>query len=582
MENKTILVIEDETYIRENIEEILFLEDFNVITAENGKIGVELARSERPDLIISDVMMPELDGYGVLTELQKNEETAAIPFIFLTAKADRNDWRKGIQLGADDYLTKPFTPPELLSAIEVRFSKQAKIDRRYQKEKTNDAIEGITQLPNQLGLQQQFDRLCSQEDNSNFLLLILYLDQFNWLNATLENESYTWLLQSVTQRLKEYALNNHKIKILAYSNNNRFVLVFDNVEQDTAEIKAILQEINQLFKSLFIIKEHQILITTSIGIASGDRSITLEQLIGNAEIAMQSVKSKGGNGYKIYTSQMTANANQNITLQSNLYRAIEKEQFQVYYQPKVELQTGQVIGAEALVRWMHPEKGFISPGKFIPMAEETGLIVSLGEWILKKACSDLKLLQNEGLNLPQISVNLSPLQFNESLTGARIEQILTEFALAPTNLDLELTESALVENSESAKKTLEEFKNIGISLSLDDFGTGYSSLSYLQQFPFDYLKIDQSFVRNLVNNPSNMAIITAILNMARSLNLKVIAEGVETEKELTFLKMQKCDIIQGYLFSRPLPFTEFKSLLQTGKSLDCVCNSNVINFTYSI
>jgi len=399
---KKILVIEDEQVIRENILKLLKAEGFDVTGAENGSQGLNAAVSNVPDVIICDVMMPELDGYGVLMALRSNPVTATVPFVFLTGKADRSEMRQGMELGADDYLTKPFSKAELVGAISSRLKKQEAVAEQY-----------------------------------------------------------------------------HTLR----SQSSEFI-------QDTAH-------------------------------------------------KLQQIK-------------------------TNLCHALEREEFQVYYQPQVNVHTGKIISAEALVRWLHPQKGLISPAEFIPAAEETGFIVPLGEWVLQTACKQMQVWQNAGFSL-RIAVNLSPRQFHQPDLSSRVAQILAETGLEPNSLELELTESLMVEDAESAIATLQHLKNLGVCISLDDFGTGYSSLSYLTQYPFDTLKIDRCFISNITDGCTNAAIVKAIIEMAHSLCLEVIAEGVETEAEKDFLWRYECDTMQGYLFSPPLTAADFEHLLIEGK-----------------
>lgn len=400
---KKILVIEDEQIIRENILKLLKAEGFDVTGAENGAQGLNAAVSNLPDVIICDVMMPELDGYGVLMALRSNPVTATVPFVFLTGKAERSEMRQGMELGADDYLTKPFTKAELVGAISSRLKKQEAVAEQY--------------------------------------------------------------------------------KILR------------------AQSCALIQD---------------------------------------AADKLQQIK-------------------------TSLCDALEREEFQVYYQPQVNVQTGKIMSAEALIRWLHPEKGLISPAQFIPSAEATGFIVQLGEWVLQTACRQMQVWQNAGFSGLRVAVNLSARQFHQPDLSSRVAQILAEIGLEPSSLELELTESLMVEDAPSAIATLQQLKSLGVSISIDDFGTGYSSLSYLAQYPFDTLKIDRCFISNITQGCTNAAIVKAIIQMAHSLCLEVVAEGVETEAEKDFLGRYKCDTMQGYLFSPPLPAGDFEQLLVAGK-----------------
>ncbi len=385
-----ILVIEDEVSIRMLIKDILSSEGYEVLEAGNGKDGVKLALYTLPDLILCDVMMPQMDGYQVLHKLQQYGVTRRIPFIFLTAKATPSNIRQGMNLGADDYLVKPFDEDDLLRAIAARLRKSIAL-----------------------------------------------------------------------------ALVNKNEKLL--------------------ETK--------------------------------------------------------------------------IQIEADLRQAIIKNQLQVYYQPQVNIKMGLIIGAEALLRWYHPEWGNIPPNQFIPLAEDTGLIKILGEWVMNKACQQLKIWQEQGLPRLRVAVNVSPRQFIHRDLCASIEEIITNTGISPEQLELELTEGILIENPAITGKRLKKLSELGIKIAIDDFGTGYASLGYLNKFPFNTLKIDHSFVKNIHLNSKNAAIGQAIVTMANQLNLRVIAEGVETPEERDFLVECGCEEMQGYLFSPPLSVEEFGQLL---------------------
>ena len=308
--------------------------------------------------------------------------------------------------------------------------------------------------------------------------------------------------------------------------------------------------------------------TASIGISLyPSHGHEIDHLIKNAESAMSYAKKRGGNTYAFHSSDISTLSSADLSLETDLRYALERRQLELFYQPQVELETGKIQGAEALIRWRHPQHGLVSPAKFIPLAEENGLIVPIGEWVLRTACSQAKKWQENGFSFLQIALNLSGHLFSQQNLSERLIQVLRETALDPLSLDVEITESMLVKDVQTAISTLNELRELGIKVSIDDFGTGYSSLNYLKRFPFDTLKIDQSFIRNVQADSKSAAITIAIIEMAHSLNLKVIAEGVETEGELEFLRRHNCDGVQGYLFSRPLPVDEFQKLLFSGKRL---------------
>ena len=571
---KKILVIEDEEFVRENIVELLDAEGFEVIGAEDGRMGLNLARAMVPDLILCDVMMPELDGYGVLTALRQDSILAAVPFIFLTAKAAKADLRQGMELGADDYLTKPFTRAELLGAIISRLKKQAAVQERYHTElqQAKEQLEylihndSLTNLPNRLSLRDRFKQVQPTDTDTEKLVgvLCLSLDRFNQINDNLGHIVGDLLIKAVAERLTACVGREDTVARLSA---DQFAIIVATIEHKK-EVGNLAQTILEKLSETFALAGQEIFVTASIGIGLYPRDgAELEQLLNHANTAMAKAKQQGGDQYEFYTAAFNIGSSERLALQSSLRHALEREELQVYYQPLVNLKTGRIVGAEALVRWQHPERGLVSPDKFIPVAEETGLIMPIGEWVLHTACKQTKLWQTAGFSSLRVAINLSSRQFSQIDLRKQLVQILMETGLDPKYIELELTESMLVQNTEVAIRRLNALKALGVEIAIDDFGTGYSSLSYLQQFPFDILKIDRCFIRNITENANNAAITKAIIAMAKSLNLKLIAEGVETEAELSFVYQQQCDGMQGFLFSRPVPAQEFEQLLKAGKRL---------------
>ncbi len=573
-----ILVIEDEEIVRSNIVEILESGEFEAIGAENGRRGVELAVKNLPSLIICDVTMPELDGYGVLKLLRQNSTTKTIPFIFLTARADKTDIRTGMNLGADDYLTKPFRRTELLTAVTARLAKHQAMTERYhdqlevaQKELIHSLYyDRLTNLPNQLLLRERFDESLAQKGSGQApSILIVAIDRFY---RVVESLGYAWgdrLIQNVAHRLISCVDFGDTVARL---NTDQFAIILASENQQSLELteqaSQVAQRIIERLSKPINLDQHKISLSASIGIALSPKDgEDIDELMQHAEAALSYAKQMGGNQLQFYSSNIQAVSVELLNLETNLRYALERSQFQIYYQPQVDLSSGRIIGAEALIRWKHPEQGFISPGQFIPLAEQNGLIVPIGEWVLQTACQQLKKWQDAGLPSLRIAVNLSVRQFNQPDLIKKVVQTLESTNLDPQYLELELTESMLVDNIKLANAQLKELKALGISISLDDFGTGYSSLSYLQKFNLDILKIDRCFVTDINHNEKNATITKAIISMAHGLNLHVIAEGVEKEAELEFLREQKCNTIQGYLFSPPVPGDKFEEMLQNGAQL---------------
>lgn len=561
-----ILVIEDDTQVRISLSELLITEGYQVNVAENGLKGIKAALEYLPDLIICDVMMPELDGYGVLKELRKHRTTTNIPFIFLTGLDSRQDQRQGMNLGADDYLLKPYTFEEVLSAITTRLAKQASVTQHYvlelkeAEERLNSLLfyDNVTRLPNRALLGQRFNWISEVAGaHAPMTLLSISIDRLNRINESLGFILGDSLLRVIGTRLQSLITDHDTV---ARIQAGQFAILLPSADkpQTVALAKTILEQLAEPFN----LDGHELFITASIGIAfSPADGSDLDTLLKNADVALSYVQDRGGNFFHVYSPEMSHKFIEQVTLQANLRQALQRDEFRVYYQPQVNLVSGEIVGVEALIRWEHPERGLILPGEFIPVAEETNLIGPMGEWVLATACAHVKSWQSLGTANLRVAVNLSGRQFAEQNLKERVIQILQTTGLAPANLELELTESILLRDMEAAISTLSELKALGIHIAIDDFGTGYSSLSQLRHLPFDTLKVDRTFIKNVTEKSETAAITAAIIQMAHTLNLAVIAEGVETVEELNFLRRHHCDEIQGYIVSRPLPVHELLEFL---------------------
>jgi diguanylate cyclase len=568
-----ILVIEDEPQVRANIQEILQFGGFDVITASDGFLGLKLARECLPDLIVCDVMMPKLDGYEVITALREDVTTTSIPFIFLTAKVDRQDFRCGMELGADDYITKPFEPLELLKAVEIHLKKYAFIIQHHVKEvhslttQLNEQVrhDRLTLLLNRLSLQERFHQIQSETlSQTNLLLpiLIIGIDRFHQMHDTFGFWFSDALLKAISQRLiNEPNTTDKGIDAIAYLSVNEFALLLKPT-QNKENATDVAQYLLEVLSEPFIVEEYEVFISTSIGITfASNNSANFEKLLSQAEVAMKHAQKQSNNKYQFYCETFHMGSLKRLNLVTKLRHTIAQEEFQIHYQPQINLQTGAIIGAEALIRWQMPNGNFIPPSQFIPIAEETGLIVPLGEWVLRKVCLQIKSWQKENFHFQKIAVNLSARQLEQPNLSHQIEKILRETDVEPALLELELTESLFIQSQDKTINCLHELKEMGLNISVDDFGTGYSCLGYLQTLPLDSIKIDRCFVCNADKKLSKAAIITAIIQMAHSMNLYVIAEGVEQTSELEFLRQQSCDFMQGYLFSPPIVAGDLEKLL---------------------
>jgi diguanylate cyclase (GGDEF)-like protein/PAS domain S-box-containing protein len=437
-------------------------------------------------------------------------------------------------------------------------------DRKQAEQKLRHAsyYDSLTDLPNRELLRDRLQQAMVRARRHGRMLavMVLDLDRFKSINETLGHTMGDLLLQAVSKRLVSCIREDDTV---ARPGGDEFIILFADLagEQDASFVARKIQ--GALTKS-FSLGAQEYFITTSIGIslfpAHGSDEDTL---IKNADIAMYRAKAEGRNNFKFYVPAMHTDAHKKLFLEHNLRKAIDQEEFTLHYQPLVDLVSGRTTGAEALVRWRHPKLGLLSPMEFIPLAEETGLIIPLGEWILQKACTQAQKWRDSGFHPMRVSVNISMRQFTQNAVVDTVTRAIDASKLDPGLLDLELTESMVMNNAESAIASLRELKSIGIRLSLDDFGTGYSSLSRLKDLPLSTLKLDQSFVSAVTRDKSNAAISRAIIALSHSLDLRVTAEGVETTDQLEFLRGLGCDEVQGYLFSRPLPAADMTAFMQS-------------------
>ena len=419
----------------------------------------------------------------------------------------------------------------------------------------------LTGLANRSLFRERLHESCerARQDDSRLALLHVDLDRFKLLNDSLGHEVADQLLRQMARRINQSAPEAHTVARLA---GDEFAILLD----DYGSLSALARTASRLLSKLrmpMMVGGHELVVSASVGISLlPDNARELSALVSQAGMAMQHAKHLGGNTFQFYTDNLQACTLERLQLETQLRKGIADGQLEVFYQPKLTLADDSLEAAEALVRWRHPELGLVPPGEFIPLAEETGLIAPIGEFVLRQACLQARQWQCEGLVDLRVSVNLSVHQLRQGNLVALVRQVLDETGLPSHLLELELTESQLLDNVENVIAIFQQLRDLGVKLAIDDFGTGYSSLSYLKRFPVDYVKIDQTFVRDLSANGEDAAITRAIIAMAHGLDLKVVAEGVETQAQMDFLKAQRCDEIQGYLISPPVPAGRFAELLR--------------------
>lgn len=426
--------------------------------------------------------------------------------------------------------------------------------------------DALTDLPNRTLLKDRLTLALAQARRNEQMLAVMFLDldQFKVVNDTAGHVEGDKLLQSVSQQLNSVLREGDTV---ARVGGDEFILLLPKIEQ-LADATEIAERVLTAVGRTRVIVGHEFNISTSIGITlfptDGDDA---ETLLTNADIAMYQAKELGKNNFQFFTPVMNTRIQNRLALENDLRHGLERGEFVVYYQPQLNISTGQIVGVEALVRWQHPERGLVLPMEFIPVAEETGLIVPLGEWVLHAACAQIRSWQEAGLPPLRVAVNLSAREFQQGNLIEAVAGVLEETGLAPKFLQLEITEGISIQDVDFTIKVLGELKEMGVQIAIDDFGTGYSALSYLSRFPIDVVKIDRSFVCDLTIDATDAEIATTIIVMAHNLGLEVIAEGVETEEQLAFLKQRRCDEMQGYLFSKPVPAEKLEEILVQGKRL---------------
>jgi diguanylate cyclase (GGDEF)-like protein len=584
-----ILIVDDTPENLRLLSIVLEKKGYHVRKSLSGIAALTAVKAAPPDLIMLDIMMPEMDGYEVCLLLKAMPEAENIPIIFLSALNEAFDKIKAFQVGGADYVTKPFHFDEVLMRVQNQLDLKAKTRKIYQLnaeleervqqrtqqlEAINQALlheieerkrielqliemslhDALTHLPNRVFFMKRLTQELSQVKSKvdyQFAVLFLDCDRFKVINDSLGHLVGDELLVAIAQRLRA-SLREEDVLVRLGGDEFAVLLPQVNTEQAIESANGLLEQ----FTKPFQLNRRSVFISTSIGIALSHLNYEQpEHLLRDADTAMYRAKALGKARYQVFDVEMHNAALRLLQVETDLRRAVEQQEFALYYQPVVSLQTGKITGFEALLRWQHPLRGIVPPTEFIPVAEETELILPIGHWVLQEACQQLSTWQQQKIvdETFTMSINLSACQFAQSTLIQQIDQVISQTQIHPSSLRLEITESVIMEGNNTTFQTLQQLRERNICLSIDDFGTGYSSLNYLHAFPVDILKIDRSFVQRLHAASNHLGLIPAIINIASTLNMVVIAEGVETAEQLTQLRKLKCDFGQGYFFSQPVP-----------------------------
>jgi diguanylate cyclase (GGDEF)-like protein len=559
----TVLLIEDNPGDARLIE-LMLAEDpdspFRLSCVDRLSRGLEALTAEKPGLVLLDLSLPDSHGLETFDKVYAHSPT--VPIIVLTGNDDQMIALSAVKTGAQDYLIKGKLDRELL----VRAMQYSIERKRYQEQLEHQAnYDALTGLPNRNLLHDRLKQAVFAQRHARAIAVVFIdLDHFKFINDSLGHSAGDKLLQQMADRLREAVRDGDTVSRLG---GDEFILVLNDQQNEDIVFRAMQRIISEVGKPV-VIDGQELTVTCSAGISLYPQDgPDVDTLLKNADAAMYRAKEHGRNNFQFYTAEMNKLVNERLSLESHLRRALERNELILHYQPKLDLKSGIIVGVEALLRWQHPEWGLLYPDRFIALAEETGLIVPIGEWVLRTACTQARAWQDAGLPPIIMSVNLSARQFRQEALFKSVARILSETGLHPEQLEMEITESMVMHNADTAIAILKGLKEIGVHLSVDDFGTGYSSLAYLKTLPIGILKIDKSFVQD-IDGPKGKKdglLAQAIISLGHSLKLKVIAEGVEEEAQLDFLKANHCDEAQGYLFSRPVPPQECGLLLAKAK-----------------
>ena len=584
----TLLIVDDDEGIRKLLEIMLEDQGYQTLSAPSGEMALAMVARQPPDLILLDAMMPGMDGYQVARHIKANVATANIPIIMLSGLSEQSARLSGLEAGAEEVLSKPVVNDELwlkvrnllrLKAfgdhqvvhslmLEQQLQKRTIDVERFRSAMGSDErllkmanYDPLTGLPNRNLFYTTLQMGLTQAELRGWQLAVCTVDlnDFKSFNDVWGHLIGDQVLAEFCRRLSN-CLNVSDT--LGRMDGHELALIL-MIRKGQTGPKQIVDRIREVLREPFRVQEQDVTLTASIGIALyPDDGADAEGLIKQASTAMSRAKQAGRDTYRFYTAQMNVEVQARQELETALRDAVRKQAFELYYQPKISLRDGTLCGVEALLRWHRPGLPSVAPSVFVPILEDMGLISMVGQWVIASVCKQIAYWQRSGLVVSQVAINVSAQQITEGDLVENIQRSLDEHQIEAKWLELELTESSLMFNTPETIASLLALRDIGLKISIDDFGTGYSSLAYLSRFPIDKLKIDIAFIREVPHNAQDAAITRTIIELAHSLNLQVIAEGVENCEQLAFLTENGCDQVQGYLLSRPLPTKELETLLR--------------------
>lgn len=562
--------MDDEAFVRDILLQLLG-SDYDCATASSAAEAYSLVEDRRFEIVLTDLDLGDMSGIDLVPLIGKASPDTVV--VMISGNQDIDHAIAAMRAGAFDYIRKPFELDIVEFAVKraLEYHKLLAGKRQYEtqlehlvKQRTDQLSylayhDPLTDLPNrELFESKVAESLHQKGADGRIAIMMLSLDGFKKVQDTLGHSTSAIVLKEIGLRLSECAGTAAAVSRIEADD---FALLFSDFDADH-EVVERLKEINAAIRNPVIIENHEIFFTLSIGIGFFGGGTDPRTILKNTSTALHRARDDGGNTHRFYAEGMDREALRRFQIENGLRSAIDRNEIEIVYQPKVRVDSGNVCGMEALVRWRHPELGDIQPAEFIPLAEESDSIIKIGEWVLRRACEDAEKLRASGCEL-SLAVNLSPRQLELDDFSDTVLGILAETGFPARLLNLEITESSIMRNSDAAIEALTRLKKIGIQISLDDFGTGYSSFSHLKRLPIDVLKIDKSFISDVTTNADDASLTMAMITLGRNLRLKVVAEGVESREQLKFLNLLQCDEYQGYYFSKPISAAEILSLLST-------------------
>ena len=548
---------------------------YQVAEAKNGLIAVAEFAALQPDVVLLDVIMPKLDGYDTCLAMRKLKGGKNTPILMVTGLDDVEAIHRAFDSGATDFITKPINWAILNYRVKYMLRASEAFQDVMQKQKQIQELaffDHLTGLANRTLFKDTLELTLakSSKEESQLGVLFMDLDRFKIINDTMGHHVGDYLLKHVADRISSCVREADTFGRLNKRNSKHYVSRLGGDEftvliphlKDPEDAGVVARRINEKLEQPFLLEDTEVFISVSIGISiyplDGSNA---EELMRHADLAMYYAKEKGKNNFQFYKKSLNIKAKERLDFENDIHKALELEDFDLYYQPQINLKDGSIFGAEALTRWHHPTRGAIPPNEFIPVIEELGLIAPFTDWVIHQAAKDQLAWQQAKLPAKRIAINISSKHFEQQNIPQKIKEHLQTLGLRPEFLELELTESVLADQSGETTKVLQQIKGMGMNIAVDDFGTGYSSLLYLKTFPIDVVKIDRTFIKDILTSKQDASIVKAVIAMAKSMEMKVIAEGIEEQSQYELLQQMGCDYGQGFLFSPAVKPVEFAAMI---------------------